>query len=111
MYSIDLTGKHALVMGVANHRSLSWAIAQALHRAGAQLCLTYQGERLKSMVEPLARDLAGVSIMECDVTRDETIDAVAERLRAEWGSVEMLVHGIAFARKEDLEGMFVATPM
>jgi enoyl-[acyl-carrier protein] reductase I len=110
MFSIDLTGKHALVMGVANHRSLSWAIAQNLGKAGAALCLTYAGERLKSMVEELAVTIPGTLVLECDVTRDETIDAVAQRLASEWGSVEALVHGIAFARKEDLEGEFVATP-
>ena len=110
MYPIDLSGKHALVMGVANHRSLSWTIAQHLHQAGATLCLTYQGERLKSMVEELARPLGNVELLECDVTDDAHIDAVAAALTAKWGAVEMLVHGVAFARKEDLEGDFVATP-
>jgi enoyl-[acyl-carrier protein] reductase I len=110
MYAIDLSGKHALVMGVANHRSLSWAIARNLHQAGATLCLTYAGERLKSMVEELAATVPGTIVLECDVTRDDTIDAVARRLAGEWGSIEALVHGIAFARKEDLEGEFVATP-
>lgn len=110
MYAIDLSGKHALVMGVANHRSLSWAIAQNLHKSGASLCLTYAGERLQSMVEELAATVPGTLVLECDVTRDDTIDAVARRLTAEWGSVEAFVHGIAFARKEDLEGDFVATP-
>jgi len=110
MYPIDLKGKNALVMGVANHRSLSWAIAQCLHQAGARLCLTYAGERFKSMVEELAVTTPGTLLLECDVTRDDTIDAVAKRLTSEWGTVDVLVHGIAFARKEDLEGMFVATP-
>ena len=110
MYPIDLKGKGALVMGVANHRSLSWAIAQALHQAGAKLCLTYAGERLKDMVGELAATLPGTVLLECDVTQDATIDAVRDRLAAEWGSIEFLVHGIAFARKEDLEGAFVATP-
>ena len=109
MYSIDLENQHALVMGVANHRSLSWAIAQTLHKAGAKLCLTYAGERLKSTVEELAAQLPGTLVLECDVTRDASIDAVAERLGSEWGAVEMFVHGIAVARKEDLEGQFVAT--
>ena len=103
MYPIDLSGRNALVMGVANHRSLSWAIARCLHQAGARLCLTYAGDRLKSMVEELAAETPGARVLECDVTRDATIDAVAERLGREWGSLEILVHGIAFARKEDLE--------
>ncbi len=109
MYTIDLSGKHALVMGVANHRSLSWAIAQSLHQAGATLCLTYAGERLKSTVEELANTLPGTLVLECDVTRDDTIDAVAQRLTSEWGALEIFVHGVAFAKKEDLEGQFVAT--
>ena len=110
MYTIDLSGKHALVMGVANHRSLAWGIAQTLHQSGATLCLTYQGERLKAMVEELAKPLGELVVLECDVTRDDQIDAVAKTLGERWGSVEMLVHGVAFARKEDLENAFVATP-
>ena len=110
MFNVDLSGRHALVMGVANHRSLSWAIAQDLSRAGAALCLTYAGERLKSGVEELAATLPSAITLECDVARDAQIDAVARTLGEKWGAVEMLVHGIAFARKEDLEGSFVATP-
>ena len=110
MITIDLSGKHALVMGVANHRSLSWAIAQQLHAAGATLCLTYQNERMKSMVEELVKDAPGCLLAECDVTNDASVEALRARLEQEWGAIEMLVHGIAFARKEDLEGAFVATP-
>lgn len=110
MYTLDLSGRHALVMGVANHRSLSWAIAENLARAGAEVCMTYAGERLQSMVQELAATLPGAFTLPCDVTKDGEIDAVARELGARWGSVEMLVHGIAFARKEDLEGSFVATP-
>ncbi len=109
MLTIDLSGRHALVMGVANHRSLSWAIAQQLRRAGAALCLTYAGERLRADVEALAERLPGTLTLDCDVTQDRTIAAVARRLHREWGSVECLVHGIAWARREDLEGKFVAT--
>lgn len=110
MYPIDLSGRHALVMGVANHRSLSWAIADCLAKAGAELCLTYANDRMKSMVDELAATLPGAITLPCDVTRDEEIDAVAKTLGEKWGSVEILVHGIAFARKEDLEGSFVSTP-
>jgi len=107
--AIDLSGRHALVMGVANHRSLSWAIAQQLHRAGAALCLTYAGERLRAEVEELAARLPGTLTLECDVTEDRAIGALARRLTREWGSIECLVHGIAYARRQDLEGRFVAT--
>jgi enoyl-[acyl-carrier protein] reductase I len=110
MYNIDLRGRHALVMGVANHRSLAWAIAQELHTAGARLCLTYAGERLKKDVDELAGTLSNAFTLECDVTKDYQIDEVAKKLESRWGSLEILVHGIAFARREDLEGSFVSTP-
>lgn len=110
MYHIDLKGKHALVMGVANHRSLSWSIAEKLHQAGARVCLTYANERIKSTVEKLAATLPNATTMECDVSKDYQIDEVRNRLEGRWGSCEILVHGIAFARKEDLEGYFVETP-
>jgi enoyl-[acyl-carrier protein] reductase I len=110
MFQVDLSGRHALVMGVANHRSLSWAIAQRLSEAGATLCLTYASDRLKSGVDELAATLPNAFTLECDVTHDAQIDGLAKALGDRWGSLEMLVHGIAFARKEDLEGSFVATP-
>ena len=109
MYTLDLSGKHALVLGVANHRSLAWAIAQQLHVAGASLCLTYAGERLKGGVEELAATIPGTLVLPCDVTDDAQIDAVAHELSQRWGAIEMLVHGVAFAQKEDLEGSFVST--
>ncbi len=109
MVSIDLSGRHALVFGVANRRSLSWAIAKQLHAAGASLCLTYAGERLKSGVEELAATLPGTLVLEMDVTNDAAIDAVAKHLGAAWGSLEVLVHGVAYANKEDLVGSFVST--
>ena len=110
MYPIDLSGKQALVMGVANHRSLSWAIAECLSKAGARICMTYASERLKSGVEELAATLPDAFTTECDVTRDEQIDELRRQIETRWGALELLVHGIAFARKEDLEGSFVATP-
>jgi enoyl-[acyl-carrier protein] reductase I len=109
MITIDLSGQRALVMGVANHRSLSWAIADKLHQAGADLCLTYANDRFKGMVEEVVGDRPRVTLLPCDVTQDAQIDAVAERLGAEWGAIDFLVHGIAFAKKEDLEGLFVST--
>ena len=109
MYTLDLAGKHALVLGVANHRSLAWAIAQQLHVAGASLCLTYAGERQRSGVEELAATIPGALVLPCDVTDDAQIDAVARELNARWGTIEMLVHGVAFANREDLEGSFLAT--
>jgi enoyl-[acyl-carrier protein] reductase I len=110
MYQIDLRGKHALVMGVANHRSLSWAIAECLAKAGAYVCITYASERLKSGVEELAATLPHAFTTECDVSKDYEIDEVRRKIEGRWGALELLAHGIAFARREDLEGSFVATP-
>jgi enoyl-[acyl-carrier protein] reductase I len=109
MVAIDLTGRNALVLGVANHRSLSWAIAQQVHQAGARVCLTWPNERMRPGVEELAAKLDGAITLEMDVTRDDTIAAVHDRLARDWGSIEVLVHGVAFANKEDLEGRFVDT--
>lgn len=109
MISIDLAGKHALVLGVANHRSIAWAIAQQLHAAGASLCLTYANERMRPGVEELAATLPGTFTMECDVSSDAHTDAVMEELGKRWGSLEILVHGVAYANKDDLEGTFVGT--
>jgi enoyl-[acyl-carrier protein] reductase I len=110
MINVDLRGKHALVMGVANHRSLSWAIAQQLHNAGARLCITYANERIKSSVEELTATLPHAFSTECDVSKDYEIEEVRRKIRDRWSSLEILIHGIAFARKEDLEGSFVGTP-
>jgi enoyl-[acyl-carrier protein] reductase I len=109
MLTVDLSGRHALVLGVANHRSLAWAIAQQLHAAGATLCLTHANDRMQKGVEDLAATLPGTLTMPCDVSDDAQIDAVAAALRERWGSLQMLVHGVAHARKEDLEGDFVVT--
>ena len=105
----DLSGKHGLIVGVANKRSISWAIAQAAAAAGARLAITYQGERLEENVRELSAGLTDPLILPCDVTDDAQIDAVSKSLSQKWGSLEMLVHGVAFANKEDLEGSFVAT--
>jgi enoyl-[acyl-carrier protein] reductase I len=109
VYPIDLSGRNALIAGVANKRSLAWGIAQALSQAGARLFLTYQGERLRDSVEKLAAELPGTALYECDVCRDESIDGAFERIAADAGHLEILVHAIAFARKEDLEGRFLDT--
>jgi enoyl-[acyl-carrier protein] reductase I len=110
MTTIDLSGKTALVTGVANQRSLAWAIAEALSAAGARLMLTYQGERLQKNVAELAATKPGTPIFSCDVTNDAEIDAMFERVaEATGGTLDILVHSIAFARREDLDGDFRKT--
>jgi enoyl-[acyl-carrier protein] reductase I len=104
-----LEGKIGLVFGVANRRSIAWGIAQALAGAGARLAFTYQGERLEAGVRDLAGTLDGSLVMPCDVTRDEDLDNVFETVGKELGGLDILVHSVAFAAKEDLEGRYVNT--
>ncbi len=104
-----LDGKTGIVFGVANRRSIAWAIAQSLAGAGMRLCFTYQGERLKENVEELAGTLTGSLVYPCDVTRDEEISTVFAALGREIGALDALVHSVAYAPKEDLEGAFVTT--
>jgi enoyl-[acyl-carrier protein] reductase I len=105
-----LEGKQALVLGVANRRSIAWAIAQALAREGARLAFTYQGERVRSGVEELVRTIDQDPILlPCDVTRDEELDAVFAEVDSRFGGLDIMVHSLAFANKEDLEGRFIGT--
>ncbi|MBP8273788.1 MAG: enoyl-ACP reductase [Acidobacteria bacterium] len=107
-----LTGKVGLIVGVANKRSIAWAIAQAADAEGAKLVLTYQGERLEENVRELAATLspnADVMILPCDVSSDAEIDAVYEAIAAKHGGVDFLVHSAAFADREDLSRPFYET--
>ena len=104
-----LEGKLGLVLGTANKRSIAWAIAQAAAREGARLALTYQGERLKENVEELAAGLDRPVLLPCDVSRDEDIDALAESVKKEMGALDFVVHGVAFAQREELDGEFLNT--
>src|ERR1700733_6580918 len=106
-----LAGKIGLVVGVANKRSIAWSIAQAWRNAGATLAFTYQGERLKANVEELAGAFGDeVLLTPCDVTRDEDIARVFSEVGAKFGRLNLLLHSVAFAPKEALEGEFVNTP-
>jgi enoyl-[acyl-carrier protein] reductase I len=105
-----LAGKIGLVAGVANKRSIAWAIAQAWHNAGATLAFTYQGERLKENVGALAGAFGpDTLILPCDVTRDEEINRVFAQVREKFGKLHLLLHSVAFAPRESLEGLFVNT--
>ena len=105
-----LADKLGIVFGVANKRSIAWAIAQAWQKAGARLAFTYQGERLKENVEELVSTFgAGTLILPCDVTKDEEIAAVFETLREKFGRLHLMLHSVAFAPKEALEGKFLNT--
>src|SRR5213078_3949505 len=94
-----MRGKRGLIMGVANNRSIAWGIARACRDHGADLAFTYQGDALKKRVEPLAEEVDGIIVGHCDVTEPETIDAVFEGVKSAWGSLDFVVHAIAFSDK------------
>jgi enoyl-[acyl-carrier protein] reductase I len=104
-----LQGRTALIVGVANKRSIAWGIAEAFHREGARLAFNYQGERLKENVEGLAAGLPGSVVFPCDVTNDAEIDALFANVKTTFGRLDILVHCVAFAKIEDLEGAFSTT--
>jgi enoyl-[acyl-carrier protein] reductase I len=106
-----LKDKKGLVVGVANKRSIAWSIAQTASNQGAKLAFTYQGERLKSGVTALAESLDGQTppLFDCDVTDNAQLDAVFEGIKSAWGSLDFLVHAVAFAKREELAGGFAET--
>lgn len=104
-----LEGKTGLIFGVANKRSIAWAIAQALAREGMRLAFTYQGERLKEGVESLSSTLKNSVLLPCDVTNDGEIESVYRETGDRFGRLDALVHAVAFAPREDLENEFVKT--
>ena len=104
-----LENKLGIIFGVANKRSIAWATAQALSEAGARLAFTHQGERLKENVESLTKEMTGALIVPCDVTRPEEVSEAFKRVGEEFGRLDFLIHSIAYAPKEDLEGSFTDT--
>jgi enoyl-[acyl-carrier protein] reductase I len=104
-----MRGKRGLVIGVANHRSLAWGIAKACHGHGAALAFTYQGEVLKKRVEPLAEEVGGIVVGHCDVTEPKTIDQVFAAVQSAWGTIDFLVHAVAFSDKDQLDGRYIDT--
>ena len=104
-----LEGKVGLVLGIANKRSLAWGIAQSVSREGARLAVTYQGERLEENVRELAAGLRDPAILPCDVSRDEDIDALMDGVKKELGTLDFVIHAVAYALREELDGEFLNT--
>lgn len=104
-----MSGKRGLVMGIANNRSIAWGIAKAAAEHGAELAFTYQGEALKKRVEPLGAELGVRHILPCDVTDDASMDAVFSALKADWGSLDFVVHAVAYSNKDELDGRYINT--
>ncbi len=104
-----MAGKRGLIMGVANNRSIAWGIAKATAAQGAELAFTYQGDALKKRVEPLAAEVNSAIVLPCDVTDAASMDAVFAELGQRWGSLDFLIHAIAFSDKNELDGRYVDT--
>jgi enoyl-[acyl-carrier protein] reductase I len=104
-----LKNKTGMIFGVANQRSIAWACAQACAAQGARLAFSYQGERLKDNVEKLTKEMDGAVVVPCDVTNQKEVDAAFETIGNEFGKLDFLIHSIAFAPKEALEGEFLTT--
>ena len=109
MIGIDLEGKKFLVMGVANKRSLGWAIADRLHAAGAQLAYSYQAERLQTELEKLTSEQPDRLLFQCDVSQEEELLKMFDELGERWGSLDGIVHAIAFAPRQSMEGRYIET--
>nr|WP_108485001.1 enoyl-ACP reductase [Oceaniglobus ichthyenteri] len=106
---MDLKGKRGLIMGVANERSIAWGIASAMAGAGAELAFTYQGEGFGKRVEPLAASVGSTTLIDVDVSDDASLDLAFDTLKDTWGSIDFLVHAIAFSDKNELTGRFINT--
>ncbi|MGB0659761.1 MAG: enoyl-ACP reductase FabI [Mangrovicoccus sp.] len=105
----SLSGKKALIVGVANDSSIAWGIAKALHSQGAELAITYLNEKAEPYVRPLAEELESEIILPLDVSKEGQLEAVFEEITAKWGKLDTLVHSIAFCPKDDLHGRVVDT--
>jgi enoyl-[acyl-carrier protein] reductase I len=106
---ISLEGRTGVIFGVANKRSIAWGCARSLAREGMRLAFTYVGERMEKTVRELAKDCPNSLVLPCDVTRPAEIDAVFDEIRDEFGFLDAVVHAVAFARREELEGDFFHT--
>ena len=104
-----MAGKRGVVFGVANNRSIAWGITKAIAEQGGEVALTFQGEALKKRVGPLAEQIGSKLVLPCDVTDTASVDAVFDTLKAEWGSIDFLVHAVAFSDKDQLDGRYVDT--
>jgi enoyl-[acyl-carrier protein] reductase I len=104
-----MAGKRGVIFGVANDKSIAWGIAQQLHAAGAELAFTYLNEALEKRVRPLASSLGSTVILPCDVASDTDIAAVFKELQEQWGTIDFVVHAVAFANREDLKRPFSQT--
>ncbi|MDE0924569.1 SDR family oxidoreductase, partial [Aurantimonas coralicida] len=104
-----MKGKRGLIMGVANHNSIAWGAAKALAAQGAEIALTYQGEAFGRRVRPLAEEIGSKLVIPCDVEDTESLDQVFATLKEEWGTIDFVLHAIAFSDKSELKGLYADT--
>ncbi|MHA1539594.1 MAG: enoyl-ACP reductase FabI [Alphaproteobacteria bacterium] len=104
-----MEGKRGIIMGVANNRSIAWGIAKSLREAGAEIALTYQGEVLAKRIFPLAESLGSTIVLPCDVLDESSVESVFDTLKKEWGTIDFVVHAIAYSDKEELKGEYFDT--
>lgn len=106
-----LQGKKGLVMGIANHNSIAWNIATELHKAGAELALTYQADNLESRILPLAEQIDCKTIIKCNVAEEESVQNLFTTLKEKWGKLDFIIHAIAFSDKDELKGRYIDTSL
>jgi len=106
-----MKGKRGLVMGVANEKSIAWGMAKALHEQGAEMAFTYQGDAFGKRVKPLAESVGSNIVIDCDVTSEDDLDTVFAALKKEWGSLDFVIHAIAYSNKDELQGRYVDTSL
>lgn len=106
-----MKGKRGLIMGVANEKSIAWGMAQELHKHGAEMAFTYQGDAFGKRVKPLTESIGSKLLINCDVSKEEDIANVFAVLKKEWGKIDFIVHAIAFSDKEELKGRYVDTTL
>ncbi|MGN6487505.1 MAG: enoyl-ACP reductase FabI, partial [Devosia sp.] len=104
-----MAGKKGLIMGVLNKNSIAWGIAKALADQGAEIAFSYQGEASRKRVEPLANEIGVTTLIDCDVTNDAALDETFRALKEKWGTMDFVVHAIAFSNKDELEGRYINT--
>ena len=106
-----MKGKKGLIMGVANDHSIAWGMAETLHRHGAELAFTYQGEAFGKRVKPLAAGIGSKIVLDCDVQNEKSLDKLFATLKKEWGHIDFIIHAIAYSNKDELAGRYVDTTL
>lgn len=106
-----MKNKRGLVMGVANDKSIAWGLAKSLHRHGAELAFTYQGEAFGKRVKPLAESVGSSILVDCDVTQEDDLDRVFDTIKEEWGELDFLIHAIAYSNRDELQGRYADTSL